>query len=408
MIRSNGSVYLHVLGVSLLVTIIGLAALAGVRVQTRSAQWASDYAEARQAAVAAVELGLLYVQEDPNWRTTYSNGPWLSDQQLGGTTFSLGGIDPNDSDLSDSEDDPLVLTGVGTRGIACHRAQVTLVATIEPLEILSSALHNSGTLYIARNSRVTAVDGPVSTNGTLNNRGEIEGDVEAVATSKVGTVTGTFTTLSASKPMPDTNLIADYISRATVIPYSGAIDGQVLTATLNPWGAADADGLYFIDTGGYDLQIKNTRIHATLVVRTGGANLFVEETVLMENYRSDYPALIVDGTAYIRNTSASTDLSEGTCGVNFNPVGAPYDGQWDGDMLDTYPNEIRGLVHVNGDLILGLTARIEGVVICAGAVDCSETPVIAHDPNLYSSPPHGYTAVAGMKISPGSWKQVVD
>jgi hypothetical protein len=353
-------------------------------------------------------LGLLYVQEDPDWRTTYSSGTWLSDQSLGGATFTLEGVDPQDGDLSDSEREPLVLTGIGARGIACHKTQVTLVPVLEPLEILQASLHNSGTLHIASGGMLSAFDGAISTNGSLNNQGTIEGDVEAVASSRVGTITGTYTVLQDPKPMPDADVISDYISRATVIPYTGAIDKQVLTATSNPWGPADANGLYFIDTGGDDLQIKNTRIHATLIVRTSGASLFVEDAVLMQNYRSDYPTLIVDGTTYIRHTSADLQLSESTCGTNFNPVGAPYDGQWDDDTLDTYPNKICGLVHINGDLTLSLTPRFEGAIICTGAVECSGMPTMVHDPSLCSSPPEGYTIVNGMKMSPGSWRQVVD
>ncbi|UCD48765.1 MAG: hypothetical protein JSW27_14670, partial [Phycisphaerales bacterium] len=128
--RSSGSIYLHVLGASLLVTIIGLAALSAVRLQTRATQWAGDAAEARACAVSAVELGLLHVAQDPNWRTTWPHGAWLTDKILGSGLFALEGMDPRDGDLTDSEYEPLILTGTGSKGIARHRTQVTLVPVL--------------------------------------------------------------------------------------------------------------------------------------------------------------------------------------------------------------------------------------------------------------------------------------
>ena len=258
-IRSTGSVYLYVLGASLLVTVIGLAALSAVRIQMRSVQRAQDYAEAKACAFSAVELGLLYIEADSDWRTTWANGTWLSSQSLGSGTLALQGIDPQDGDLADSEYEPLVLTGIGSRGIACHQTQVTLVPVIQPLEALNTCLHASGKVKVYGGKSLTVVGAPVSTNGVLDNEDTIDGDAHAASVDDTGTITGTLTVPAPNKDMPDADVISDYIARATVVPYTGAIDKKVLTATSNPWGSADPNGLYFIDTGGNDLQVKNTR-----------------------------------------------------------------------------------------------------------------------------------------------------
>jgi len=115
----------------------------------------------------------------------------------------------------------------------------------------------------------------------------------------------------------------------------------------------------------------------------------------------------VEGNLIIKPNSATGSLSESTCNTNFNPVGAPYSGATDSDKSDQYPDEIRGLVHVKGTLRFQQTARIVGVVICEGTVTCEDTNTIVHDASLYANPPWGYTYVEGMKVSPGSWKQVV-
>jgi hypothetical protein len=118
---------------------------------------------------------------------------------------------------------------------------------------------------------------------------------------------------------------------------------------------------------------------------------------------------LVEGNVTIKHKSASVpSLSEDTCNTNFNPTGAPYTGVTDSDKSDTYPNEIRGLVHVKGSLTLQDTARIVGVVICEGPVTGGGTNTIVYDASLYTSPPKGYTFVEGMKVSPGTWRQVVD
>jgi hypothetical protein len=218
--------------------------------------------------------------------------------------------------------------------------QVMLVPVLAPLEALNTCLHASGKVQIKGGRSLTVVGAPVSTNGILDNDELIDGDAEADSIDDMKTITGTLTAPVPNKQMPASSVISDYIARATVIPYAGAIDKKVLTAGSNPWGPVDPNGLYFIDTGGGDLQIKNTRIHGTLIVRTDGGSLFVEDTVLMQNYRSDYPVLIVDGDVYIRHKSADLQLSESVCAMNFNPVGAPYEGATDGDMLDEYPSEI--------------------------------------------------------------------
>jgi len=404
----TGSIYIHVLASSLLVTIIGLGALAAVRVEMRSARLACDYGEARACAVSAVELGLLHVRQDPNWRTTWSSGTWLEDKPLGGGRFTLLGIDPQDNLLDDSESDPLVLTGTGTRGIARHKAQVMLVPVIEPLEALNTCLHASSLVQVKAGKRITAVGAPVSTNGLLDNDGTIDGNAEAQSIGTTGTITGTLTVPAPSKRMPDATVISEYISKATVVPYTGTIDKAVLTAGCNPWGPTDPNGLYVLDTGGNDLIIKNSRIHGTLIVKMGSKTLTLDNAVFCQSYRSDFPVLLVQGDTIIKCSSADTVLSESVNGTNYNPLGAPYEGFDDGDMLDEYPSEIRGLVHVEGMLRLQQTARIVGVVICDDTVYAEETNTIIHDAGLYACPPDGYTYVSRMKISPHSWKQVVD
>lgn len=400
--------YLHVLACSLLVSILGLGSLLAVRVQVRSCRLTRDYAEARTCAVSAVELGLLHVKQDPAWRTTWPNGLWMEDEPLGAGRFALEGIDPQDNDLADSPYDAVVLTGTGAKGLTRHKASVVLVPVIKPIDALTSALQGSGTLQVKAGKKITAVGAPVCTNGQLDNDGTIDGSAEAQSIDHSGTITGSLTVPGAVKRMPDADVISRYAGKATAIPYASTIEKIVLAPGYNPYGTADPNGLYVVNTGNGSLTIRDCRIYGTLVVLAGSGTVTVDNSVLIQNYRSDFPALLVSGNAVIKCTSAGTQLSEVTLVVNFNPTGAPYNGDTDNDKKDIYPNEIQGLVHVNGSLRLQQTARFVGVVICDGPVTCEDTNTITYNAGLYACPPRWYTYIDGMKLSPASWKQVVE
>lgn len=405
--RSGGSIYLHVLASSLLITILGLGALASVRVQTRSIRLTRDGAEARAYAVSALELGLLQIKQNANWRMAVPNGAWFSNRELGGGRLTLEGTDPVDGVLTDSVYDPVVLTGTGTRGIASHTAQVTLVPNIKPLAALSTCLCASDVVKVNGGKRITAVGACLATNGQLDNDSVIDGSAEAQSVADTGTVTGTLTMPGTSRPMPSAAVFTDYVSKATAVPYAATIEKVVLAPGCNPLGPTDPNGLYVIDTGGGNLTLRDSRIYGTLIIRAAGQTVTVDEAILMQNYRSNFPVLLVEGNLIIKPNSVVGSLSESACNTNFNPVGAPYGGATDSDKTDQYPDEIRGLVHVKGTLRLQQTARIVGVVICEGTVTCEDTNTIVYDASLSANPPWGYTYVDAMKVSPGSWKQVV-
>jgi hypothetical protein len=407
--RYGGSVYLYVLASSLLVTILGLGSLAAVRIQMRSTRLARDSAEARACAVSAIELGLLQIKQNSSWRTTYPNGTWLDNKELGAGRFTLQGTDPVDGVLSDSAYEPLLLTGIGTQGSARHKTQVTLVPIIKPLAALSTCLRASGQVQVMLNRRITALGAPISTDGPLANSGTVDADVQAQSIDPVGSISGSRAVPGPSMSLPDAATFTDYISKATSVPYAATIEHLVLGPGCNPLGTTDPNGLYVINTGGHDFTLRDSRIYGTLIIRAAGHTVTIDEAIFMQSYQPNFPVLLVEGNLVLKPNSLTGSLSESSCNTNFNPLGAPYNGATDSDKTDQYPDEIRGLVHVKGTLTLQGTARIVGVVICEGTVSCDGTGItIVYDPSLYANPPQGYTYVDGMKVSPGTWKQVVD
>ncbi len=402
----RGSAYVAILGAATIVTVIGLSALLAARVRTRSANWVNDIIKARTYAQAGLQWAFLHISQDPDWRTTFPNGQWVNKQGIDDGSFSVWVTDPNDGDLGDSPEDPVLVKAAGYKGGARQLIQAELVPDTQPLEALNTCLHAAGQVEIKGGKTLTAADAPVSTNANLRNDGFLVGAVEAATRTGGGVVTGTVTVPAPAKGLPYGNVFEMYRSIATAVPDPGTIDKQLLTPGNNPWGFTHPDGVYYIDTGGSDLTIKDSRIHGTLVVKCPGKKVVLDSRVLLHNYRDNYPVLIVDGNVEIRLKSATETLEEDQS-RNMNPPGSPYEGHSDFDNWDQYPCEVRGLVHVKGNLELEETARVRGVILCEGAVICDDNTRIIHNPDYYKTPPMGYIEVERMRISPGSIQQVM-
>ncbi len=119
----RGGMYIAVLGASMLVVVMGLGALLAARTQFDSAKAGSDGVAAGWCAESAIELGLLYMRSNPDWRTKTGPGDWIVNQPVGVGTASL-----TVSEVSDADADPVnndwVLMGVGTVGDATRKVEL--------------------------------------------------------------------------------------------------------------------------------------------------------------------------------------------------------------------------------------------------------------------------------------------
>jgi hypothetical protein len=399
--------YLIAAVVAMLLATIGFSALAIGRINTRKVSNANDWTEAGVLAVSATEYALTVINKTPDWRSIIPPGvsvPSL-EHPLGQGTFDVVFVDEDDGDLADQPSDPIRLYGIGHVGGAT-RVHSVLIQPEHGLDVLRMTIHAGAELQTKSGKELNVTGAPASSNYNVRNDEIIYGDIEAVATSGGGVTTGT-TVIAAAKQMPDAGVFSMYQNMATEIPYFGSLVSQVLGPNYNPWGPTNEDGLYYIDTLGSDIDIQGARINGTLVIRTGGKTVRLKDAVFLHNYKPEYPALIVDGAVEISMKSDAMDLSEATWGANFNPPGAPYRDASDSDLTDTYPNEIRGLVHVLGTLRFLQATRIRGVVIGESTITVEVSPPvhIIHDPSIYDNPPVGYADPASpMAVIPGTWQ----
>ena len=192
-------------------SVLALSALTLQRVQNRMLIASADVQQAQLNAEAAIELGLLAMKQDENWRTTYTNGAWFSGRGTGVGTCTLQVVDPVDGDLDDSPSDPVVMTGIGSSGSAVQRVERTVDPYVEPLDCLRSsvaagdAIGLTGTVLRATNS------GLVSANSTSASASTVYGTVQAVTVSG-STYSDTTTQIAAADlpEMPDWQTVFDY------------------------------------------------------------------------------------------------------------------------------------------------------------------------------------------------------
>jgi hypothetical protein len=408
--RRRGGIYIAVLGAGMLVTLIGLAAIASMRVARVVAATTADTHQARAHAQSGVELAAQWVASDPLWRTSRTSGMWISDLALDGSIISIEATDPIDGNFLNRPTDPLLIRATAVRGRARQIVESRLDASGTPLDVLSTAIYTPGELRIRPGATLSISGAPAATAGTLHNDGTITGDAECLVSSGTGTISGQVRVVSTPRTLPGSSVVSMYVDLAVPINPGTTIDRRLLAPGVNPWGEASPDGVYVIHSS-QDITIRDSRIHGTLVIIAPGRTVTIAGSVLMHSARVDYPALIVDGNLNLQ-FSRTTDLSEAATGVNFNPPAAPFEGTSNSSTTDAYPSEIRGMVHARGTLAASGQPRIRGALLVesaatSSAVDVQNSLDIVHIPALTSNPPMGYMEAIHMIPRPGSWRQVV-
>lgn len=395
----------------MLVSAIGLTSLTLVRVQARSEQAAIHASLARTYARSSIESAVAYTLAEPDWRNNYATLASYMPMKLDRGSCSILVTEVDGSTLIANADGAVLLKGTGVVGAwaspdAIYRWSVQ--AYHPPLDLLRTALHVNGNLSVT--STVAVEDGPLSTNATLANSGSIQGDVEAKSISNWGSILGQATSNAATKQMTD-RVWQYYRGRPGLVTLPAATIGSalewvVLSPNSNPWEPAKthADGLYRIQPSG-DLRIRDCRILGTLIVElNAGRKLYLENGVLWEPARADYPSLIVNGPVEMRLGSTLYESNK----TNFNPSSTPYEGVSDTDRSDTYPSVLKGVFHVVGSsstLLVENQTRVQGVLICDGSATVRGTGPFTADVNLMLSPPIMYR-MRHLELETGTWQPV--
>lgn len=197
------------------VSLIGLSAVLVGRFNLRAHERLNDATAARLHAHSALELGMKQLHDDPNWRQLGTD--WLVDQQMGSGTFSLSVSDPIDGDLTDDDNDPVVLTGTGTVGHSIYQAEITVMPSTGAVSCLESAIHAGDDIQSSNN--VPYCDHIASANDDIKSFGaQYQMDVEAHDRVTGTGYLGSTATAVAQRNIPDSlDVVAFYIANGTAI-----------------------------------------------------------------------------------------------------------------------------------------------------------------------------------------------
>lgn len=399
----RGSVYLLVLIVTGVLTTIGLTSISLVARSRQVASLRQSVSDANTANMSAIELAAHRLSITPEWRTVYQSKQVVDNEQLGSALVSVS-VDPADASVTSD----VTLTAVAEASDAMQ----FVVASVRPTGVgfasLSTALHVAGNIQF-ENALVQA-DAPISANGNIVSiASEINAPVQAA-----GNITGSLYLDSQAQGVspitsPDISVIESFAAVAVQIPYAALPSGRIEDTLMSPGSQPftneeHPDGIYAIDCGGANITIRNSRIVGTLVLIDVGGFSIIEDSVLIEPARADYPSLLVKGSITI--TLGSLALRESDAGENFNPAHTPFDGISDENIDDQYPSMIRGVVYVSDELVTRKRAAFSGAVF-ADSLDCRESLSIRHDHTLTDNPPIGFVDHYTYHLLPGTWTKAV-
>jgi hypothetical protein len=360
----------------------------------------------------------------PNWRTQIANGLRESSGLLGQGQIAFVLVDENDGDLSDNDMDAVRAYGLGRVGDAVRARSVLLRPTGPPgLSCLDVAMHAGHYIYF---QGVTFnADQPISTNTSayVMYGSQINADVEAQTGIYGVTYNGAKTTPATARELPNpADVFEYYIANGTEIPLSSlrdrsshrAIEDAVLTPTHNPFpGGTNPQGIYIIDCDNQPVYVTNSRIVGTLVLLNAPTGSYstrctVRRYVSWEPAVSNFPALMVDGSLALDFHGDAT-LDEAVRDVNYNPPGAPYEGEVNLTKNDVYPSRIKGMVYADRDVyFIDDTPQVHGLIVAGNyAMRTSSsgrcTVTVTYDPIYRDHPPPGFSR-GPLAPEPGTWK----
>jgi hypothetical protein len=407
-----GTVYVAVLGVSMIVALVGLASIHLSRVEIEVLSGAEQSAQAELLAQSAVEFALSRTVFDTSWRSNYSSGAeyptgsWIS---LGGGSVRFAFVDA-DGNLADNANDAVTIRGIGRYGEATQVTTVAAQPSASALDCLTVALHAGDDLNcdgpsLSCNQMISSNDDVNSSGGTISSNAWA---VDNISTNVSGI---RYEHQWPARQMPETASVWDYyLANGTRIDVdaipANRIEHVVVSAGNNPYGAENSQGIYLVDCHGEGLTIADCRLNATLVIINPGSTVVLEDALTWEPPALHFPALMVQGNLNMAWNGTGV-VSESAVGVNLNPAGSPYADVTDADQSDNYPGVISGLIYVSGNLQVTSECTLDGVTIVGGIATISANLNLTYCSAHAVLPPPGFSGGSVLRVVPRTWKRAV-
>ena len=411
----RGTTYVFVLGITMIITVLGMGALTLSRVASRQAVDGNDWETAGTLAFSATEHALASLNAaaaaSPGaWRTSYTSGQTAFTQVLGRGRFSWAIKDEVDGNLGNDYLQSFRVYGIGKVGAVTRVYSVQVGPSGSPLDVLRTAVHSS--VSVSLTGKTMNNYGPISSNGQVKLSGTVYGAVEAASTSGSASGATAVTAPSPAKTMPSATIFDALAADATEIDYDtigSKLDKVLLSPTSNPWGTPNAKGLYLVTVpSNKKFQITKSRIVGTLLVR-GAKTVDVNGPVVWETGPTRGPLLVVSSPGCdVKITGFDTWLDEADVGLNLNPPATPFELASNAVATDHFPPQYCGIIHCmvgsGGTLELADNVHISGTVIADCPVTTKTMATLLQDASIYASPPFGYAKGDALSAVGGSWR----
>lgn len=382
----RGSLYLVVLGTTMIVAVTALAAMSASRVELHAAVRGFDSRDARLRARSSIEHAVSWINANDNWRTLLENNTAQDEVTLGVGRFSWRVVD-QDGSLTDDRRDHATIVGEGRVGDSIAVEQVSIEPDGRALTCLEANIHATTSISVSGSARVSGSGLIVASDMISSSNGTIDLDCEADMITG-NTYNGATLESVPPREAPGEHVFDYYEMRGTVInmsdlpPFADCrlITLTMLSSTSNPYGDLNPLGIYVIDCEGQCLVITDASVNGTLVVLNADAGVIVRGTADLSPTAQNHPSLLVQGDVRFGSTDGFTALFD-----NLSASGIVY---------------VTGTTTVTSDLGFGGSLISGGVEVYDGA-DLQVTQT------TYSLdyPPPGFTAGNDVRILPASWSR---
>ena len=135
----RGSIYIAVLAMSMIITIIGVAGISTAMIERKQVEQTNDYSLAQYHAQSAVQLAILRINNNPNWRDGLTDGMLFEN-----LVFSGGEISAWTDVAADGINDPITVRGYGYHGQSRFIICVELIQHVDEADTLPAHIINDG------------------------------------------------------------------------------------------------------------------------------------------------------------------------------------------------------------------------------------------------------------------------
>lgn len=395
-----------VLGATMLLTVLGLAAISVSRLERTVAAEMLAANDARLGSASGLEVGVAAIEGDLASRLRM-DAVLVDGVDVGRATLTVRASDAVDGDLTNSEQDPVT---VDSTAVVDGLTFVT-TAAFDPVFVASPRLAYgvSAEGGIAFSSATAfSSSGFFSGGDVAAATSTVTGEVRAAGAVRGSTYASTTTGGVDTIKVVDETVFTTWAASATRITLASIpnkrIRDVVLGPNANPYGVGNPSGIYIIDCAGSDIEIRDARIVGTLILIDSGPGSAIREAVTMEPARADAPTLLVKGKMTFAMTGV--DLAETLANVNMNPAGVAYDGVTDTDKTDVYASVIAGLVYVSDNVVTSGVNSFDGVLMVGGTLQVGGTLTVWHQTS--ASTPRGFQQFSNWSMDAATLKRTVE